>query len=194
MGTKDAAKTPAPPDCGRPAWREGRRGLSGREPAAVRRRLLRGRPHRHDQGLGDRRSAARWPGLHRAGGPLLPHRLQRGITGRRSQSVERPRSLRTFLQRQDPRAACDPCQHRRPAVEHASVFAADGDHHPRHACLVRLGRRRRRRARRDRHALRPLHQPAAQRRRVSPLLSLEPQPGACGRTQHFPARGRNARA
>ena len=35
--------------------------------------------------------------------------------------------------------------HRRPAVEHAAVSAADGDDHPRHARLVRLRCRRRRR-------------------------------------------------
>ena len=65
------------------------------------------------------RPAARRPGLHRAGGPPLSHRLQRGPTSRRPQSLEPARPVRTLLQRQDPRPARDPCQHRRPAVEHA---------------------------------------------------------------------------
>ena len=65
----------------------------------------------------------------RAGRPFLPHRQHRGPAGRRPQSLERARSLRALLQRQDARAPRHPCRHRRPAVEHAALSAADGDHH-----------------------------------------------------------------
>ena len=70
----------------------------------------------------DHRPAARGPGLYGARGPFLPYRLHRGPTSRRPQSMEPVRPVRALLQRQDARAPCDPCQHRRPAVEHAAFL------------------------------------------------------------------------
>ena len=89
---------------------------------------------------------------------------------------------RALLLRQDARAARDPCDDRRPAVEHAAVLAAARDDHARHARLVRLRRRRRRHPRRHRHALRSLHAAPARRHRVSSLLPLEPDARAQPRT------------
>ena len=127
-----------------------------------------------DQGRRDHRAAARGSSLRRARRPSLPHRQHRGTAGRRPQPVERARPVGALLQRQDARAARHPRLDRRPPVEHAAGPAPARHHHARHARLVRLGRIRRRHSRRDRHALRPLHQPPAEGHRVPPLLPFQP--------------------
>ena len=71
------------------------------------------------------------------------------------------------------------------------LSAADGDHHPRHARLVRRRPLRRPCARRDRHALRPLHPPAADRRHLPSLLPLQPDPRPGGGDRP-PARRRRS--
>ena len=151
------------------------------------------RPRRHPRSRAYRPPARRTR-VRGSGRPFLPHHQHRRRPGRRPQPLECRRSVGTVFQRQNPRTARDPCHRRPPAVEQPAHPAPAGHHHPGHAGLVRLGCRWRRRARRDRHTLRPLHQPPAIRRRLPSLLPLQPYPRFGRRPQPAAGGSRSASA
>ncbi len=75
-------------------------------------------------------TAARCRNLSGACRPFFPYRQRGWPPGGRSKSLGGKGPVGAVLQRQDPRAAWHPPEHRRPDVERFSPYAAHGDDHP----------------------------------------------------------------